>query len=359
MTQAAIDPDRFSKGFLLLLAIAITAAFVTMVGSFLLAVLFAAILAGLTHPFYRWVLKRVGKRESLASGLTVLAVLLVIVLPAMALIGIVAAEAVQVTERVAPWVEQQLQEPDELDRLLSGVPLLDSLAPYKSQIMAKAGELAGRAGSFLVTALAATTKGTAVFFFQLFIMLYALFFFIVDGRRTLDRILYYVPLGSAEEDRMVDRFLSVSRATLKGTLVIGLMQGVLAGVAFRIAGIDGAFFWGTIMGVLSCIPGVGAALVWIPATLYLFAIGRPGAALGLAAWCALAVGSVDNLLRPRLVGKDTQMPDLLIFLSTLGGIVAFGAAGVLLGPILAALLVTVWHIYGMAFQDVLPERSGS
>jgi len=212
-------------------------------------------------------------------------------------------------------------------------------------------------GSFLVSHLAATTRGTAVFFFKLFIMLYAMYFFLVDGAKVLDKILYYMPLTAKDKNRMVEKFVSVSRATLKGTFVIGLVQGGLAGMAFAVLGVNGAFFWGTIMAVLSIIPGVGVALVWIPAAGYLLAIGKPIAALLLTLWCVGLVGTVDNVLRPRLVGKDTKMPDLLILLGTLGGLVLFGAAGIIVGPVVAALFVTVWEIYGTTFKDVLPPTA--
>ena len=190
-------------------------------------------------------------------------------------------------------------------------------------------------------------------------MLYSMYYFLTHGAKVLDKILYYIPLSANEENRMVEKFASVSRATLKGTLIIGVVQGGLAGLAFAVIGIDGAFFWGTIMAVLSIIPGVGTALVWIPAAVFLFAVGRPIAALLLTVWCVGLVGTVDNVLRPWLVGKDTKMPDLLILLGTLGGLVLFGAAGIIVGPIVAALFVTVWEIYGTTFKDILPPTSAS
>jgi predicted PurR-regulated permease PerM len=188
-------------------------------------------------------------------------------------------------------------------------------------------------------------------------MLYAMFFFLMDGPRILDKFLYYMPLSPADEERMVEKFLSVSRATIKGTLIIGIVQGGLAGIAFWVVGIDGAVFWGTIMAILSIIPGVGTALVWIPAVIYLVAKGHMGSAIGLFVWCAAVVGTVDNVLRPWLVGKDTKMPDLLILLGTLGGLIVFGAPGIIIGPIIAALFVTIWDIYGTAFKDVLPATT--
>jgi predicted PurR-regulated permease PerM len=162
-------------------------------------------------------------------------------------------------------------------------------------------------------------------------------------------------LSHQDERRMTERFVSVTRATIKGTLVIGMVQGAMAGLAFWVAGITGAAFWSTVMAVLSVIPGIGAALVWVPAVAFLVVTGKLWAGLLLAGWCGFVVGTVDNLIRPRLVGRDTKMSDLLILLSTLGGIFLFGAVGVIIGPIVAALFVTVWEIYGVAFKAVLPE----
>jgi predicted PurR-regulated permease PerM len=153
---------------------------------------------------------------------------------------------------------------------------------------------------------------------------------------------------------MLDKFTSVARATLKGTLVIGVLQGGLAGLAFSVVGISSAVFWGTIMAVLSIIPSVGSALVWGPAAIILIASGHLAKGIGLAIFCAVVVGSLDNLLRPILVGKDTQMHELMILFGTLGGIMMFGVVGMVIGPIVAALFVTIWEIYGVAFEDILP-----
>jgi predicted PurR-regulated permease PerM len=186
-----------------------------------------------------------------------------------------------------------------------------------------------------------------------------MFFFLMDGDKLLDRILYYLPLKRHDEKRMLEKFTSVTRATLKGTAVIGLLQGGLAGLAFWVVGIPSAVFWGTIMAVLSIIPGIGTALVWGPAVIVLIAGGHFLKAGGLGLFCALVVGSVDNLLRPVLVGKDTRMHELMIFFGTLGGIIMFGIMGMFIGPIVAALFVTIWEIYGVAFKDILPETGSA
>jgi predicted PurR-regulated permease PerM len=201
--------------------------------------------------------------------------------------------------------------------------------------------------------LAAATRGVLGFSLQLFILLYALYFFLVDGPSLLKRILYYIPLAEAEKEQLLGRFVSVTRATVKGSLFIGVIQGALAGLAFWAAGVPGPAFWGTVMVVFSIIPAVGPALVWIPAVIYLFLVGQVGAGIALLVWCALVVSTVDNLLRPRLIGRDARMSDLLVLLSTLGGIILFGAVGFIVGPIIAALFVTVLHLYGEAFREVL------
>lgn len=348
-----VNRKRFAGVTLLLLVAAISYLFFMMIRVFIGALFLAAIFSGMTYGLYNRILGR-ANRPALAAIVTILIVLLGIVLPLSAFAGIVAAEAVQVTQSVGPWVQRQVSRPDEIERWLESLPMAESIMPYKNQVTAKLGELAQGAGTFLVTTVAHLTRGTVGFFLQLFVMLYAMFFFLIGGPRILGLILYYLPLEPEQENQMVERFLSVTRATLKGSLVIGIIQGALAGGAFAVVGVPSPVFWGTVMAVLSIIPGVGTALVWVPACIWLAAVGKPGAALGLAIWCAVVVGTVDNFLRPRLVGRDTKMSDLLVLLGTLGGLIMFGAIGFIVGPIIAALFITVWEIYGKAFADYLP-----
>ncbi len=349
-----MERQHFQKGFLLLLTVAISLLFLSMLRPFLMAILMAGIFAGLAQPLYRRVRGWVRGRESLASLLTLLILVLAVLLPLLGILGIVAAEALQVSEAARPWVEKQLAEPDRLLELLEGLPFAERLEPHREELLTRAGGIVGSTGVFLFNNLEAGTRGTANFLFQVFILIYTLFFFLKDGGKLLDRILYYLPLRDDDERRMLERFTSVSRATLKGTLLIGLAQGALAGAAFAVVGIEGAVFWGTVMVLLSVIPGIGTGLVWLPAAVILVASDRVGAGVGLALFCGLVVGSIDNVLRPRLVGRDTRMHDLLILFSTLGGILLFGVLGFIVGPIVAALFVTVWDIYGLAFKDALP-----
>jgi predicted PurR-regulated permease PerM len=346
---------RLRRIILVVIAVGVSVLFLWMIQRFIMALFLAAILAGLFHPIYRLLDRRFHGRKQLASMITLLIVLLLVVLPALALLGLVAAQGYQLAQAARPWVEAQMQRGSGIEESLQSLPYYEYVSPYRDEILQKMADFVSRLGGFVVGALTAVAARTVALLLSLFVMLYAMYFFLIGGHALLRRILYYLPLPSADEDQMVDRFLSVTRATLKGTLVIGILQGVLAGLAFWIAGIEGAAFWGTMMAVLSVIPGLGPTIVWLPAVIYLLVVGRVGAGIALFVWCAGIVSTIDNLLRPRLVGRDTKMPDLLILLSTLGGIIAFGAIGFIVGPIVAAVFVTAWELYGSAFRGMLPD----
>ena len=354
MTEA-----RIQRYFLLLLMVGITIAFLAMIRPFLMTLLMAAILAGLMHPAYRSLVRLFRGRRVLASIVSLLLVLVLVVGPLTTLVGIVVGEAFKVTDAVRPWIQERTSTEGWAAEYLARLPFYDEyIEPYRAEIYQRVGQVVGGIGNWLVGSLSQVTKGTVNVLFHFGLLMYAMFFFLLDGRKMLRAILYYLPLSDEAEKQMVNRFVSVTRATIKGTLVIGILQGGLAGAAFAVAGIPSAVFWGTVMVVLSIVPGIGTALVWVPATIALAASGAWGAAAGLGVWCGLVVGSIDNVLRPRLVGQDTEMHDLLILFGTLGGIYLFGILGFLVGPILAALFVTVWGLYGDLFRDVLPKVDG-
>jgi predicted PurR-regulated permease PerM len=350
---------NLNKSVVVLFALLVTALFLSMIREFLMAILLAGIFSALANPLYRRFERWFAGRRAIASVVTLLLLVTGILLPLAGLLGMVTAQAIEVGESVKPWVEKQLTRPGGLSDLLASVPFYDRIQPHEKAILEKAGEMVGIVSKFLVDRLSSVTVMTIQFLFTVFILLYSMFFFLMDGDKLLRKILFYLPLEDADERRLLEKFTKVTRATLKGTVVVGVLQGGLAGLAFFAVGIQGAVFWGTIMVVLSVIPAIGTALVWVPAAIVLAAGGHIIKAVVLAVFCAVVVGSVDNLVRPLLVGRDTQMHELLILFGTLGGIFMFGVVGFIVGPIVAALFTTIWEIYGVVFSDVLPPVSGT
>jgi len=343
--------------FVLLLVAAVTALFLAVAWPFLKPLLLGALLAGLFHPLYRWITRVLGGRQSLGAAVTLLVLLVLGLGPLSVFLGIVVQQALTVSDQAIPWLSQHLGAASTYnvhEWLVRRFPSLAEYIPSQEQLLQQVGTAAKTAGAFLVNFAASMTALTATFLLNLFVMLYAMFFFFRDGHTILERIFYYLPLNDEDETRMLARFTSITRATVKGTLVIGAIQGALAGVAFWVAGIDGAALWGTVMTILSIIPGIGAPLVWVPVVIVLFLNGQYLTATLLLVWCAAVVGTIDNFLRPVLVGRDAKMPDLLILIGTLGGLFLFGPIGFIVGPIICGLFLTVWDIYGATFKEVLP-----
>jgi predicted PurR-regulated permease PerM len=358
-----LNEKNFHAAFVLLLVLTMTALFLAVLWPFLKALLLGAILAGFCHPLYRGLTRLFRGRTSWAAAVTVLLLFLLIIGPLGAFLGVVVQQALNVSDQAIPWVQQHLSAASTFEAhawLVRRFPALADHVPSQEHIMESLGAAAKAAGGFLAASASRMTAETAVFLLNLFVMLYSMFFFLKDGGTILEQLLYYLPLRDDDEALMVQRFASITRATVKGTLVIGVIQGTLAGLGFWGAGIGGAVFWGTLMVVLSIVPGIGAALVWVPAVLYLFVTSQLLAGTLLGLWCAVVVGTIDNMLRPMLVGRDAKMPDLLILVGTLGGLYLFGPIGFMVGPIVCGLFLTAWGIYGAVFQDVLPPmKSGA
>lgn len=349
--------DNYRKFFMGAMVIAVTIAFIAVMRSFLVTLLLAAIFSAILHPFYYRVLRLFRGRQAIASIVTLLIVYVVVIGPMAVFVGVLVSQAVNVSQSAVPWIQQQVSNPSELVQKLETLPGFDRLEPYREQILTKVGEFVGTIGTFMVSKLSAVTKGTVTVGLQFLIMTYAMFLFLMRGSAALRIILSYLPLSKEESTLIVDRFVAVTRASLVSSVVIGVIQGTLGGLAFWVAGIKGAVFWGTLMGVAALVPGVGAAIVWLPGVIYLVLSGHTAAGLLLCAFCAVIVSSVDNVIRPRLVGRDTKLPELIVLLSTLGGIMLMGPVGFIIGPVVAALFITVWDIYARYLRG--PAKSSA
>jgi len=212
-------------------------------------------------------------------------------------------------------------------------------------------DLVGRSSQAITTHVFTIGQNTVEFVLDFFVMLYVLFFLLRDGRDLSAEGVRVLPLKPEYTQRLFHEFATVVRATVKGNVVIAIVQGSLGGLALWFIGIAAPLLWGALMALLSLVPAIGAALVWVPIALYLLATGAFWSAIGLTAWCVLVIGVVDNVLRPVLVAKETRMPDYLVLVATLGGLTAFGVNGFVIGPAIAALFIAAWSIFAQARRE--------
>lgn len=350
-----METDLQHKAFLLLLAL-VTVAFFWLLLPFYGAVFWAVILAIVFNPLQRRFERRFGTRSTLAALLSVLVCIVIAIIPMSLILGALVSEGAALVSRlqqnqydpgqviqdlhasIPPWLD------NALDRL--GVGDFDAL---RDRLVSAVQQVS----QFLATRAFTFGSNTLRFIASVGVMLYVLFFLFRDGRAIGRGILACMPMSDAKNRALIHKFAAVTRATVKGNIVIAVIQGTIGGVAFWLLGIQGALLWGALMIFLSLLPAVGSALVWVPAAIYLFAIGEATKAVILVAIGAGVIGLVDNLLRPKLVGADTKMPDYVILVSTLGGISIFGINGFVIGPLIAALFMAAWAI----FRDEKPENA--
>jgi predicted PurR-regulated permease PerM len=335
----------YTRTFLAILVAAITIAFIVVMRSFLITMMLAAIFTVMVYPGYRLLLKWCRGRQRLAAGIYIFLLVLLVVVPTGLFLSVVVAQGIQISTGAGTLIQEQVQS-GQWAQKLSELPFMDRILPYREEILQKAMQVTSAVGRFVVGKLTDFTRGTVEVILHTVLMFYAMYFFFMDGPNLVRTTTAYLPLSPAERTRLIERFTTVSTAAVKSTVLIGLAQGLLGGAGFAVAGVQGAVFWGAVMVVLAMIPGVGTALVWIPAVVYMIVLGRIKTAVFLALYFLLVVGLVDNLMRPRLVGKGSQMHELLVLLSTLGGIMAFGLSGFIVGPVITALFITLWDIQG-------------
>ena len=332
--------------FFIGLLVAVSIAFVVILAGFWQPIFWAAVIGILFQPVQHALERRLGERRSLAALLTLVLIFFTVLVPAFVIASAVVSEAAAIYAGIQSgeldpgaalhWVQGLLPQAAELAARV-GINF-DELPQKISSIAVK--------GSQFVGSLALTAgQNVAVFAVKFFLMLYLLFFVLRDGEVILGHLVRAMPLPDHQERRLFAKFAEVSRATIKGTLVVGLVQGFLGGAIFAILGIQGAVFWGVVMVILSVLPAVGAGIVWVPAAIFLAVGGAWVKAAVLTVFGVLVIGLVDNLLRPLLVGRDTKMPDYLILLSTLGGLTLVGITGFVLGPVIAALFLTLWQMF--------------
>jgi len=206
-------------------------------------------------------------------------------------------------------------------------------------------QYASRGAEAMATKVGEAIRNIAEFLFALFVMLFALFFFLRDGERVLERLRRILPFGETMTNRMLGEARELIFASVTTSLVIGLVQGAICGGAFALVGLGSPFFWGVVMGFLSLLPIVGAWPVWVPAAIWLISTGHWGRGLVLIGICGPLGGAIDSFLRPALVSGRTSLNGLLVFISVLGGLAVFGILGIVLGPVIVATAVGILDVY--------------
>jgi predicted PurR-regulated permease PerM len=210
-------------------------------------------------------------------------------------------------------------------------------------------------GNFLFSALKTVYQGTSNFVFTTFVAFFVLYYLFKDGEKLMKKIMALSPLPNSQEKLLLDNFINISRATLKGTLVIAVIQGLLLGLSFFISGVSSPTIWGILAAIFSIIPLVGPVFVWLPVGLFLLISGNIWQAIIVFSSGALIVSTVDNILRPKLVGDASSVHPLLVFLSTIGGLAVFGMLGFLIGPVIVVLFISLLKIYELEFKKELKE----
>lgn len=335
------------QAFFFLLLFAVSLLFFGIIQNFLLTCFWAAVLAIIFHGTYRYICRLFRERTNVAAAVTVSTILLVVVLPLFFIILALINESQQFYQQLqsgeldvntlVDFVEQNLPVVEEW---------LQKVGLSINNIRASVSDIALNVTKILGERALSYTQNALALVVDFFLMLYLLFFFLRDGKQIVEKIVAVLPIGDKREYILLDRFASVARATLKGSLIVAAIQGTIGGLLFWLLGIKGAVFWGAIMTLLSLLPAVGSGIVWGPVAIIAFIDGNIVDGLIIVLVGVFVIGLVDNLLRPILVGRDTQMSDYMILLSTIGGIASFGLSGFVIGPCIAALFITCWEMLG-------------
>ncbi len=315
------------------------------------AIFFATVLAIIFYPTYLKLSNKVKGRQALASALMCVFITVMVVLPLVAIAAMVVGETTNVLNRI-DLSERSLSD---VKNYLRNLPLTIPGIPTEELFSEKNLAAAGKKITSGVLNIAQKTYTEIInALIGVFVLFFTLFYLFTDGKKMVRKLMYLSPLSDKHEKLLFERFSSMTRATLKGTIIVGIIQGILGGLAFWIAGVPSAIIWTVVMTIFAIIPMVGTGIVGFPAALFYLLTGNIGAGIFLLA-AFIFISLFDNYLRPIIVGKDVQMHTLLVFFATFGGIMSFGLIGFIIGPIIMALFVTLWEIYAIEFRKQLEK----
>lgn len=360
-----ISTERIERIWLVVLVLVVAYAFYHIVDIFLVPIVVAAVFASLAYPMHREWLRITRGRAGYAALLSTLAVIVLAIIPIYLVAMLVANEAaslfkgaesgvVNFIDGASRWLEQVVRggENSPLGRL-PGFGWLRDVPLDQVDWGARIQSLLGGAGSMAATVINRTGTGALQLLLNLIIALFTMFYFFRDGDRIVQQVMYLSPLDKRYERMFVDRLISVARATLRGSFIVGLVQGTLGALTLFAVGAPAPILWGVVMVFLAMFPMLGTWLILYPHAIVLFSQGKFVQGMIVVFMTAVVITNLDNLIRPRLVGRQARMHDLLVFFSTLGGIAVYGMFGFIVGPIIAALLMALLEIYALEFKHQL------
>lgn len=339
---------RIEDGFFLTLVALVSIAFAAVLEPFFAAVLWGVIVAILFWPVNQRLIKAMPTHRNSAALITLAAIIAIVIVPSIFL-------AVALVQEAAHFYGMIQSGQINFERMFT--QMVSAMPDWAHSILRRFGFNNFDAARITVTrgltssirSLAGQAlligQGAFSFVIALGVMLYLAFFLLRDGDRLSKRFAEAAPLRPHQREALLRQFVIVIRATVKGSVVVAIVQGFIGGVVFWLLDIPGALLWGVLMGIFSLLPAVGAAIVWAPVALYLMATGAVWQGAVVIGCGALIIGSVDNLLRPILVGRETRIPDYVVLITTLGGIELFGFNGIVIGPVIAALFIATWDIF--------------
>lgn len=343
------DRRNFFLGFLALVSLA----FLAILVPFYSALMWAVILAMLFAPMQRALMRRMPQCPNTATFITLGAVIMMVIIPVIGLTMSLVNQGAEIYGRIrsgelnfGAYLAKIIDAtPGWLHRMLDAQGLLD--LPSIQRRLADSGS---EIGQFLASQAVNIGQNTADVLASTGVLLYVLFFLLRDGGQLAAMFYRAIPLEDEPKNHLLGKFSAVVKATVKGNVAVAIVQGVLGGIILWALGIKGVILWSVVMAFLSLLPAVGSGLIWGPIALYFLATGATWQGVVLLAYGVGVIGMVDNVLRPVLVGKNTKMPDYVVLVSTIGGMLLFGLNGFVIGPLIAALFMAAWDLY------VSPDR---
>ncbi len=335
----------------------VTVAVFLLLKPFISAIFVAALFAVMFLRPYNFFLKIFKGSAVLSAILSCLLVTFTIILPFSIMAGLMGNEIGKVAYNVTNGNSSVTQESVKnfIDKAYEVEVFNISLSQLKSSVSdEEIANLAKNAVDKSISFFKETSQSVVNSIIWIFVMFFTLFYFFIDGKSFVKKIMQLSPLKDEHEEMLISKFVSMVRATLKGTLIIGVIQGSIGGVSFMIAGVSSPVVWSVVMILFSIIPATGASIVLIPAAIIMFITGNIWQGIFLMT-VGIVVSFLDNFLRPKLVGNDTQMHSLLVFFATLGGLSVFGLMGFIIGPIIMALAIALWEIYSVEFKKELED----